>query len=292
MINCVYQPFKAVSLLEILRHDAAAFWELSRLLQVLATDNRPDSGGVTFGAMSSACEQLNLLTSKDQIDKFRKRIEEKGVNDSDLVAFGKTLSSVIHSELKSKTFVFISEDRAQYLEAEWANELFLIFVFDRAEKELLAAGRCFAYGEPDASVFHSMRALEPCLEALAHALNVAYDRTNWQQAISSIEKKIRQLSEPPKEQRKKMTEEDHKAREFYSELATQFVFVKDGWRNHTMHGTRNYSDREARIIMDTVGNILRVAATRLEEVSDKQRSVQSGFIEAPKSLPRGDEEKA
>jgi hypothetical protein len=292
MINCVYQPFKAVSLLAILKHNAASFWSICQILEkVVLSTTVKGQAGKALAQLSAQCSYMGLKVSQDQIESYMS-LEEDDPVWHDFKGFASRVSSVIQSELKSKTFVFVPEDRAKYLETEWVSDLSLLFVFDKAEKELLAAGRCYAYGEADASVFHSMRALEPCLEALAHALNVTYDRTNWQQAISNIEKKIRQLSEPPKEQGKKMTEEDRKDREFYSELATQFVFVKDGWRNHTMHGTRNYSDREARIIMDTVGNILRVAATRLEEVSDEQRGVQSGSIEGPKSLSRGDEEKA
>jgi hypothetical protein len=43
----------------------------------------------------------------------------------------------------------------------------------------LAAGRCYAYGEPDASVFHSMRALEPCLISLAEKFSIPYSGDGW-----------------------------------------------------------------------------------------------------------------
>jgi HEPN domain-containing protein len=295
MINCVYQPFEVVSLLEILKHDAAAFWELSQLMEKIATDTIPYNSSMSFNEMGEHCKKLGLKVSLSELNKFLKQttlaINGDGFSAVDMRNFGKHFSSVVHSELSSKVFVYVAEDRAKYLDSAWVNDLSLLFVFDKAEKELLAAGRCYAHGEPNACVFHSMRALEPCLKALAKKLDVEYNHSNWQTVISSIEAKIRGLSSPS-QQGKKLDEDDRKEREFYSQLATQFAFLKDGWRNHVMHGTQNYSDRDAKLIMDTVGNVLRVAAIRLEESDDEPASLRGKAEESPKRLSRGDEEKA
>jgi HEPN domain-containing protein len=280
-------PFKAVSLLAILKHDAAAFWSICQTLEKALTEQI--GGRATAAALHSLREQCRLMglsVSDDQITSYM----DKGPNKEDWHAFISKVSSVIQSELKTRIFVYISEDRSTYLEGAWYDATPILFSFTRSDRELQAAGRCYAYGEPDASVFHSMRALEPCIRALAIKLDVYTETDSWQQLINNIESKIRDIGKT-KVQGQKITAEQKADIRFYSEIATRFAFMKDAWRNDAMHGRRSYSDRDAKDIMDAAERILYFSSDRLDE-SDEPASLRASIEESPKGLPRGDEAKA
>jgi HEPN domain-containing protein len=286
MIDCVYQPFKAVSLLAILKHDAAAFWEMSKMFEQMCPSKLNLS--LSIDEVFAHCETLDLRVSKMEVEKHGLK---KNVSADEVLSFARNLSSVIHSELQTKTFMFIAEDRARYLEGSWLESIGVLFNFPKAERELLAAGRCYAYGEPDASVFHSMRALEPCLESLATRLKVSYSAESWHQVLTAIEKKV-QIIGQTKVQGQKMTDEERREKHYYSKITAQFFSLKDGWRNYTMHLRENYNDRDAKDIMENVERVLHYASDRLSENDDEPASLRGETEEDPKRLSRGDEEKA
>jgi hypothetical protein len=104
MINCVYQPSKAVSLLAILKHDAAAFWEISKMLEQMCPSKM--TLNFSINELLDHCETLDLRVSKMEIHKFGLR---KDVSSDEIVTFGRHLSSIIHSELQTKIFMFVAK---------------------------------------------------------------------------------------------------------------------------------------------------------------------------------------
>jgi hypothetical protein len=85
-----------------------------------------------------------------------------------------------------------------------------------------------------------MRILERGLGSLATKFGVNFGHTNWHNVIEEVEKRIRKMDSSFgadwKEQQK-----------FYSQAATHFMFLKEGWRNHVMH-VRDVSYDEGRAL--------------------------------------------
>jgi hypothetical protein len=249
-----------INLLAILKHDASAFWHISRILERLSSGGRVPAGEkMNLKKLAQNCERLDLRTSLDQIVKLVERIT---ANDRELnfTSAIENLASVIHSELKARVFVYVPAERAKYVARDTWADVSVHLSFPSSIKELYAAGRCYAYGEPDASIYHAMRALEPCLEALAVQFGVEYAHRNWYNIINEIEAAIRQVS------KSKRTEQEREDEHFYGQIAAQFVFVKDGWRNYVMHSKERYSDREAERTLSNVEGILELASRKLKEV--------------------------
>jgi hypothetical protein len=117
------------------------------------------------------------------------------------------------------------------------------FPSDEATYEIMEAGNCLALGRPTATVFHLMRVLEKGLKALAANLDVQFsipfDYLNWQNIIEQIESEIKKLGQQPAGQTKTDTLKS------YSEIAKQFRYFKDAWRNGVAHSRETYSPEQA-----------------------------------------------
>jgi hypothetical protein len=124
--------------------------------------------------------------------------------------------------------------------------------FPSAVPEVDNAGKCFALDQPTAAVLHLMRALEVPLTTLITALNFTPSNLNWQTVINECEREIRKLK----------NKDDQ---EFYGEAATNFLYFKNAWRNHAMHGRDTYDKKQAFDIMMHVGGFMKVLSTRLCE---------------------------
>jgi hypothetical protein len=52
---------------------------------------------------------------------------------------------------------------------------------------------------------------------------------------------------------------------FYSEAAKEFVYFKEAWRNHAMHGRASYDENDARKVMTHVREFMTVLSKHLKE---------------------------
>jgi hypothetical protein len=92
-----------------------------------------------------------------------------------------------------------------------------------------------------------MRVLEKGLKALADNLSVSFaipfEYLNWQNIIEQIEAKIKELEKlkPGQEKTDKL--------KAYSEVARQFRYFKDAWRNHVAHSREIYDQQQALSIL-------------------------------------------
>lgn len=115
--------------------------------------------------------------------------------------------------------------------------------FPEASGDISAAGRCLALDEWTATVFHLMRVLERGLHRLATDLEVGMngelELENWKNVIDQIEKKIRSMEQLPK------SPEKSERLRTYSEMAANFWFFKEAWRNHVSHARATYDERSA-----------------------------------------------
>jgi len=152
------------------------------------------------------------------------------------------LESHVFRVLGEELFFHADHDRSvEYLDwstssAAWRES------FPFASFELSSAGECYLFNQPTAAVFHSMRALEIGLTALAGALGVKTARDQWEVVINNIEAAIKGISGPH------AGSDWRQKQEQYSEAALHFRYLKNAWRNHTMHARANYNLLKAKEI--------------------------------------------
>jgi len=149
----------------------------------------------------------------------------------------------MQEDLESQQFYHLGSDRQHYFDGSWLEKFPFNEGFNKAGVQLICAGRCFAFDQTDAAVFHSMKALELGLQALAAKFEVDFKYENWQNVIDQIESDIKRLGKSPKKSR------DQAELKGCSEAATNFTFLKDAWRNHVMHARESYGDESARSIL-------------------------------------------
>ena len=165
----------------------------------------------------------------------------------------------IVDELEGKVFFYIS-DHVELLSdsmpfGEQADE-----AFPSARYDISEAGRCLALRRPTACVLHLMRVLEVALGGLAVALSLIPTDGNWNTILNDIEKEIRARSKATHGQEWK-----DKGEPFFAEAATHFRFIKNGWRNHAMHGRDIYTEERAEEIYDSVRSLMNHLSERLSE---------------------------
>ncbi len=101
-----------------------------------------------------------------------------------------------------------------------------------------------------------MRVLEIGLYSLGRHLGIDDIEVNWELAIQRIEKATKQFdskaparNDPDYIIKKQEWDEQ---RQFYSEAATHFRYIKDAWRNRTAHAGFMYQDDRAKRIFESV----------------------------------------
>lgn len=174
------------------------------------------------------------------------------------------IERTIKSELTDKSIFYLPKDRASE-ESKMLVEVRELWdkPWPIALDNLDSARFCYRFDEFTASVFHSMRAVEPILTALARSLvNVDPSREQWQNLIERIESAIKDLDKLPK------GSDREKKQSSYSEVAMQFRYIKNAWRNHVMHSRGDYGERDAREIWWHVKRSLEKTVSDLPELQE------------------------
>jgi hypothetical protein len=127
--------------------------------------------------------------------------------------------------------------------------------FGGAAADIKSAGTCLAVGQPTASVFHLMRAMEVTVRQLSKGLKVTVTpQTTWRQMTNLMDDKIKKM--PEKTERLKRKKNDWEA------ARANLHAVGSVWRNNTMHPAASYTLSQARDVLSAV----RVFMTALAEL--------------------------
>jgi hypothetical protein len=129
---------------------------------------------------------------------------------------------------------------------------------------MAVAGNSLAVGLYTACVFHSMRAAEIGVRALAIPLKVSFpdkpiELAEWQNILDQADSKIVAMKALPRGTRK--DEETN----FYSQAAVQFRYFKDGWRVRVAHARETYEEAPALKVFNHTLEFFETLATRLRE---------------------------
>jgi hypothetical protein len=110
----------------------------------------------------------------------------------------------------------------------------------------MEAGTCFALGRYTASVYHAMCALEPAIASLAKKMKVQHSERRWKTVLDEVGKAIRVAQTQAKGAART------RRLDFLAEAAEQFNWIKDAWRNHTMHARAKYDRGTSESILEHV----------------------------------------
>jgi hypothetical protein len=277
-------PLGVVSLFTMLEFAARDYVEISYhfglfLGSVRAKQCDPEEVSKGLSKILSESNRLGLWVTRDRIGEMfmevlktspesvqrvsaeEIKIQFASLPDNRFYHYVESVYATMKSELSTIAFRAIPKERVQYMSEEWLKDTLLPDLFPTSTRELRRAASCYALGEATASVFHSMRALEPALNTLAEVLGVTFAYENWQKVIEQIESKVRDLGQQPKSP-SKVNEE-----KFYGAAASHLYFVKNAWRNHVSHTRDTYSDLEASAVMDRTRQFIESLCPNLAEPS-------------------------
>jgi hypothetical protein len=269
-------PYRLVSLLDMLRFKAHGFCQASGIIgQVYAQVKggyapRTESWTLVasqLGSLERDCKAFGLLTTLAQVERLKPIFCDQSTdNDPGLQEVARLLIEVqarLIDELASKLFLFIPAEKVRYYEQETAVALFgedVANAFPSAEYDIVEVGKCYALNRSTACVFHLMRVLEIGLGVFAKQFSIPSDQPNWQNLIERIEKAVRDMATDPNRHT-----DWREQQEFFSQAASQFMTLKNAWRNYTAHARGKYTDEEAETIMINVRAFMQRLATRLHE---------------------------
>jgi hypothetical protein len=214
---------------------------------------------------------LGLESSVRQLRKTREYLAENIVGEPTnkaRVLFAE-LQNRLTEELEQRLFYYLPLERARQYQDPLSGWSAARTAFPSIEPEVVEAVRCLAFERPTASVFHAMRVLERGLRVLAARLHVPMHKVKdatWEGVIVAIERKIADLRPQPAIKRPRLSKSRRKVTwERYAELAQQFRYFKDVWRNHAMHDDASYNEEQAAGILRSVCDFMNEMATKLEE---------------------------
>jgi hypothetical protein len=279
-------PDGVVSLLAMLEFSARDYVQIAYEFGVILAGARkprasePDIDvSKSIGRLIEDTNRLGLLVTREALGVFllelarmhpeSVKLEGDGLLritnatlDSDRICHHlETIYETLKAELRTTLFKVIPKEKVKYNDAGWLRNCHEVYSkFPTAFKELERGGICYSLGQPTASVFHSMRALESGLCALAKPFpHISTALDNWHNIIEQIEKAVRDIGTQAKSQQKS---DDEK---FFGAATSHLYFVKNAWRNHVSHRLENYSDDEALKILMRTQEFTESLCARLQE---------------------------
>jgi HEPN domain-containing protein len=207
------------------------------------------------------CVVLGLRMSVQGIDRMLELLQQPEFTRQQIKDMAGELRRRVEDEFSSTTLCMrIEPDKAELYHGK---DLFGSQVsqqFPSAILEMEEAAKCLALGRATATVFHCMRILELGLNSLAKALNINSEHRNWEHVINDIEAAIKKISSDTGKP------SDWKDRlHFYSEAALHFRFLKEAWRNYTMHNREWYTEESAITVFNHVKEFMKQLTIRLHE---------------------------
>jgi hypothetical protein len=162
-----------------------------------------------------------------------------------------SLRKCFEAELRTRVFMSLSPDESRLHQKFAPMGRNVLECFPGAEYDIREAARCLALGHETAPVLHLMRVLEIGLAAMAVRFGVSFDYRNWENIIGDIEKEIKAISAG------KNKPADWKEQEaLFADVAKEFRYFKNAWRNHAMHAREKYTLFEAKGIFQHVSGFM------------------------------------
>lgn len=281
------KPFQLVSLWEMIQISLGKIaaivsllteWQSKLKVHINYSKFLPFPNNITGTSLlsESTHQALNVNNIKELLEEIKKVVNELGlagsekfleqiVADLDKITLMnlqdnlKKLEGIIEAELSEQWAMHIPKNSAWWLNNDNSFGVAVKNAFPSALEDIKEVGNCYALDRPTACVFHSMRILEHGLDALANDVGLVFDVQNWQNIIEQIESEIRKQAKLPK------TAEKDARLQFLSAAAKEFMYFKDGWRNHVSHKRTTYDTYQAYSILSHVRSFMMHLAKQLKE---------------------------
>ena len=214
---------------------------------------------LNFKRLGDRCREISLETAAEMASEMLKDSKKPGYTYKKHGEDFDVLRRVIVANMESLV-MRISSEYAQYLEPWESLDDALFASFPSAIEELESAGKCLAYDQGTATVFHLMRIMEHGLKVFAYALEIPY-APSWESYLTQIERQIT-------EKHKTKTIDWKQDEAYFREVAGDLQIVKIVWRNPTMHIVRSYSQSEAKEILTAVVAFMKRLSEKFSEQNE------------------------
>jgi len=237
-----------VSLLDVLRYAAEDFIEITKIVSSMSMSHLWLRDEKPRARLEECLEKLlertykfNLPLTRNQIETVRGALARE--NWSNATQELDQLLRRLLEELKTRAFRYV--EKPDYELGLWLAVYPGIRQNPEVRAELGSAGRCFAYDEDTACVFHLMRVVDYGLRLVAKSLAIDFEARSWDGIGKAIEKKMR-------EKYGDKTDSWKAAEPFYAEILTDIQAISRGHRNAALHELDKVYDKRAAEYLLTV----------------------------------------
>jgi hypothetical protein len=215
-----------------------------------------------FERLDKALASLPCMLTKGRIASALRGLQS-GMTNRELKNRIGEMHNFLRGELASYVFYAVAPEMVPYAEPQsplWSdkvNEAFPDIRFDIAE-----AAKCLALNRPTASAFHSLRALEAGLQALARCLDIedpmrGPERT-WGSVLRSIKNELDRRWPHAKDRF------DGQGK-IFSALYASLAAIQNPYRDATMHLEKKYNPEDAIHIFVMVKGLMAKIAEQMDE---------------------------
>jgi hypothetical protein len=244
----------------MLRYAAEDFVEITKILDSLHHHPRSLENERVQGKFQEVINRLSGHLANLEMKFSQNQVETviAAVNRADWEVASREIDQLIRrilEELKARSFRYVDKPSYETGLWLWQGDMRALASHPDIRPEIEAAGRCYAYGESTACVFHLMRTIDYGLRLVAASLGIAYDARSWDGIGKAIEKRLR-------EKYGEKTETWKVSEPFYAEILTDIQAISRGHRNPALHELeKKYDERESLYLLTvTVGFIKHVLA--------------------------------
>jgi hypothetical protein len=184
-------------------------------------------------------------------------IKSESINTERFCHHIESVYSILKSELSSISFRAIPREKANYTDPQWLADSVLFSKYPDTVDEFQRAGRCFAYGENTACIFHLMRVTDFCFRKVADSLQIHYSAHNWHGIGQEIARKM--------EQKYQTKTDAWKSNEpFYAEILADIQAIGRAHRNPALHELeKKYDERETAYMLTMIEAFAKHVAVEL-----------------------------
>lgn len=195
------------------------------------------------GNLKRVCILTDLDDVLPQIDRIGPILQRQDI--AALKSHAEHLRTRLYDELQNEFYLQIDRVEVQFYDKPALFGPKVAGKFKAAANDITQAGNCIALRQPDACVFHLMRAMEIAVRQLGRRLGVVITpQTTWRQLTGAMDAKIKALADKTMRQKNKKND--------WEEARTNLHHVGSVWRNNTMHPATSYTRSQARDVFDAV----------------------------------------
>lgn len=259
-----------VSLLDMLHHYASDFALASKVISDLtsALENYKENKNplliaagvkdtpfddvmrVHWTALNVLCTRVPLTSVNAQMQRINMKLKCSHTH-LELVTLFAGLKDRLEDELQEQKFFYVAANNLDFYECLDSFGEDVVKKFASARDDIESSGRCLALGQPTASVFHMMRAMEVAVRLLGEELGVTVSNKNgellpWGILIANIEDNIKTMSGEKKKR--------------WSEAQTFLFHVNRAYRTETMHPKKMYTEEQAKEVFNACRTFMKYLA--------------------------------